>query len=90
MTREDYIKHITAEAEAKYEMTHHDAVRTAIVKRERAAHIAAKLSMWPLVQQLVDACVLVQHRRGPFHRDIEAERAIAAAKDAGFTPTPHQ
>lgn len=48
---------------------------------------ASRKSDREIVQALVDACALVQKRRGPFHRDIEAERALRLAKSR-LTITP--
>ncbi len=41
-----------------------------------------------LLQELVDVIALVARRRGPFHVDIEAHRALAKAKEQfGIEPS---
>jgi len=39
------------------------------------------------LQLSANALDLVQRRRGPFHRDIEAEKALSRLKELGITPT---
>ena len=86
MTREDYIRNITAEAERKYASPSSEYVAG---KREAAeasikAHISAKLSLWPLVQALLAADVSIKrtHDLDPTRSavvDLDDWRQIEAA-----------
>jgi hypothetical protein len=64
-----------------------EAVNEMRMAKQLFAPTPSDASLRAAAQVAADALQVVQHRRGPFHRDMEAVRALAALAEQGVIPT---
>ena len=66
--------------------TSYTDIKALTATQVRDLYEADRSKLMAVLQVCADAMYLVQNRRGPFHRDIEAERALSQLKAIGVEP----